>query len=113
MSNLNIQSANPGLVHVEFYSENRDLCPVHPNEAGEFVIPAKDYRIYRILEEKPEAIYQFGPDGLASFLLRSRTCENCAAVYLSPLSDRRCPVAVLPGCECSFPRRCYEGVCRG
>lgn len=84
-------NANPARVYVELISDTGERRTIEANEAGEFIIPAKSYRLYRVLEEKPEVIFQPWPDSRPYFV--STTGDN-----------RLFPRCFCPSCM---------GVCRG
>lgn len=73
-------NANPSRVYVELITDTGERRTIEANEAGEFTIPAKDYRIYRLVEEKPEVIFQASPDCRAYFLSTNgdsaRPCDD-------------------------------------
>lgn len=108
MATLKITS-NPSLVHVQLITDTGARRTIEATEAGEFIIPAKDYRRYIVMEERPEAIFQFRPESRAYFLSSTNggNAPDCGG----------CPFhAVNPGTAASFPR-CSRpscmGVCRG
>lgn len=82
-------NANPARVYVELITDTGERRTIEANEAGEFIIPAKEYRIYRIVEEKPEVIFQYSPDSRAYFLSTNGDnglfprcfCPSCMGVY--------------------------------
>lgn len=83
--------ADSNRVYVELITDTGERRTIEANEAGEFIIPAREYRIYRVLEEKPEAIFQPWP--------------NCRAYFVSSTGA----VTSFPRCSCPS----CMGVCRG